>query len=110
MKKVTFSGTSCKEIGNSAFQNCDNLSELTLPSSLITIGESAFRFTNIQTIVIPASVREIKEYAFGLLLNGQQVTFESPTGWYAVRENEEHAVEESDLKSHLSGGWRLIKK
>ncbi len=110
VKKVTFSGTSCKEIGNSAFQYCDNLSELTLPSSLITIGESAFRFTNIQTIVIPASVREIKEDAFGYLLNGQQVTFENPNGWYAVRGNEEYAVEENLLKSYLSDGWRLIKK
>ena len=53
-----------RKIGNSAFAYCKNLQLETLPRNLEIIGEEAFRSTAIRTITIPASVVELGNSAF----------------------------------------------
>ena len=59
---VTYNVTS---IGESAFENCENLGSVTLPEGLESIGIRAFELcSNLASINIPSSVTEIGEYAF----------------------------------------------
>lgn len=53
-----------ESIGNSAFANCGALTSLTLPESLVTIGDSAFSGHSIPSLVIPDSVETIGAKAF----------------------------------------------
>ena len=63
---VNFDGEDLKvtAIANSAFQNCSNLTSVTIPSSVTAIGGRAFAKSGIKTIDIPNSVTEIGPYAF----------------------------------------------
>ena len=51
-------------IGNSCFLGCSTLRNIQLPSTLISIGDNAFRRTNISTITIPEGVTSIGNYCF----------------------------------------------
>jgi len=58
-------------IGRSAFQNCQSLSGVTIPNSVISIGSYAFqscsdfqRTTGLRNIVIPNGVTSIGEWSF----------------------------------------------
>lgn len=50
-------------IGDYSFGFCENVEEVTLPSSLETIGNSAFSGTSIKKIVLPDAMTEIGESA-----------------------------------------------
>lgn len=51
---------SITEIGDEAFRNCTNITELTLPESLTTIGAGAFKgCTGIAELTLPASLTSI---------------------------------------------------
>ena len=67
LNKVTFS-EGVTEIGESAFSQKryfnSNAFEVVLPSTLKTIGKSAFLANNLITITIPANVTSIGSYAF----------------------------------------------
>jgi len=63
---VTYSGTeyTVYDIGDYAFQNCDELTSVTLPKTVTSIGAYAFqKCTGLTSITMP-SVRTIDEYAF----------------------------------------------
>ena len=51
-------------IGKQAFNGCSNLTSITIPASVTSIGESAFRLSGLTSITIPASVTIIGGYAF----------------------------------------------
>jgi hypothetical protein len=51
-------------IGGRAFQSCDVLDSISLPKTLQAIGVSAFGGTALRTVIIPKSVRNIRDYAF----------------------------------------------
>ena len=52
-------------IGNSAFQNCDNLTSIEIPNSITNIGGWAFfNCSNLTSIEIPSSVTSIDDRAF----------------------------------------------
>lgn len=52
-------------IGSSAFSNCTNLTSITIPEGVTTIGSSAFeRCTGLTSVVIPSSVTDMGSSAF----------------------------------------------
>ena len=51
-------------IENWSFAFCQNLVTITIPDSVISIGENAFVDCNLQTITIPGSVTNIGQWAF----------------------------------------------
>ena len=62
LKSVTVTG-GCIDRG--AFENCGNITNITLGDSVTTIGDDAFsRCTSLTSIVIPDSVTSIGDYAF----------------------------------------------
>ncbi|MBP5256266.1 MAG: leucine-rich repeat protein, partial [Clostridia bacterium] len=55
-----------KEIENSAFERNDHLTDLVIEEGVKIIGMSAFMYCfELKTVTIPASVTEIRDYAFG---------------------------------------------
>lgn len=52
------------KIGEKSFLSCEKLASVTIPTSVKTIGVSAFNGTGLTSIDIPASVETIEEYAF----------------------------------------------
>lgn len=52
------------ELRNSAFEGCYDLREVELPSSLRTIGKSAFWSCALETLEVPEGVTTIGDYAF----------------------------------------------
>lgn len=57
-------GIPVKVIGNHAFKNCRDIHTLTLPNSIVTIGDNAFSSCAFETVEIPASVEKINQSAF----------------------------------------------
>ena len=62
---------------NGSFEGCSSLTQITIPSSVTSIGESAFRgcssLTQI-TFTIPSSVTSIGEFAFSYCPSLTQIT------------------------------------
>ncbi len=58
-------GKNVTSIGDYAFENCTNLTSITIPDSVTNIGQRAFLFCNsLKSITIPKNVQDIGEYAF----------------------------------------------
>lgn len=57
-------GNGCLEIGYAMFMDCAALTEITLPESLVVIGDSAFDGTSLKTINIPKDVEVIEKGVF----------------------------------------------
>lgn len=57
MKNVAF-------IGNNAFTQCSNLSQIDLPKSLVTIEHNAFSDTGIQQVELPNGFTELSDNLF----------------------------------------------
>lgn len=51
-------------IDNHAFSGCDKVTSITLPNTIVSIGEYSFADTNITTMTIPESVTELAGYVF----------------------------------------------
>ena len=64
LKSVTIP-SSITKIGFGAFGYCTSLTSVTIPSSITEIGEAAFANTGLKEIKIPSSVKLIEEHAFG---------------------------------------------
>ena len=66
---VTYKGTTYRvnSIGKCAFQNCRELTSVSIPSSVVTINDDAFRRSGLTSITIPSTVTTIgKRLFFGL--------------------------------------------
>jgi hypothetical protein len=69
-------------IGDSAFEGCANIENVTLPKTITTICDSAFRgCSSLKSLIIPSSTTHIDDYAFSDCENllsvtiGKNVTF-----------------------------------
>lgn len=61
-------------IGGSAFMGCSRLKNVVLPTNLLSISSQAFMQCAIEEIVVPNSVKEIQDKAFGDCRNLRSIT------------------------------------
>ncbi len=86
LKNVTLPNSLIK-IGNSAFEECC-FSSFNLPNGLLEIGKSAFYHCNsLTSIFIPKIVRIIGEYAFSLCENLTKIDVDINNPFYDSRDN-----------------------
>lgn len=77
LKSVRFYDDGATRIPASAFANCTSLTNVVLPSTMMSIGANAFsNCTSLAEITIPASVITIDASAFGGCTALRRVTFE----------------------------------
>ena len=60
-------GDEVTSIGNSAFEECANLTEVAIGSGVTRIGEGAFAMAALSSVFIPRSVQEIGTFAFACI-------------------------------------------
>ena len=53
-----------RNLGSSAFSNCQGLTGVTIPSGITTIPHSAFRTCGLTTVTLPSNLSSIDDYAF----------------------------------------------
>ncbi|MBQ7423229.1 MAG: leucine-rich repeat domain-containing protein [Prevotella sp.] len=63
-----------EEIGSNAFYGCQNLKEITLPSTVTTIGSMAFNTTALTTFNFTPAITSIGEKAFGNNASMSEIT------------------------------------
>lgn len=51
-------------IGSYAFQSCMNITSVSLPEGLVSIGNSAFYYTHLHEVLFPSTLKSIGEYSF----------------------------------------------
>ena len=88
LKSVTIHSSE-ETIGESAFESCENLSDVLFesPSSLTHIGKSSFyNCKELSKISIPSSVKRIGEGAFSFGSSLHYVTFEAPCSLTSIME------------------------
>lgn len=56
---------SVKAVSSDAFSGCTGITSLTLPNSIVSIGDDAFQQVGITTLSLPSSLQFIGSYAFG---------------------------------------------
>ena len=91
---------SVAQIGDYAFANCPNLTDVTLTSGVAEIGDCAFWSSrNLTDITIPSSVTEIGDRAFNYVIYAENedekiysVTIHGEAGSYAETYANEHGI------------------
>ena len=88
LKTVTFvKTTASQKLGNGMFEGCVNLTNLTLQPNFTEIGTTAFRYTAIASVEIPAKVTSIGTSAFADNANLKTVTFAASTSKLTLKNN-----------------------
>ena len=67
------------DLAEAAFKQCEELTAVTLPDTLVTLGKDALRETSITTISIPASVAYIPMRCFWSCASLESIEFEGST-------------------------------
>ena len=70
----TLGGCVVKHIGNSAFSFSSDITSITLPSTIETIGAGAFAYCDFETVIIPDGVTSIKKGTFSSCNSLRSVT------------------------------------
>lgn len=98
IKKVTIN-EGMTSIGCSAFAYCENLISANIPNGVERIGWDAFWNTNISSVYIPKSVREIWNAAFGdcdnlvsIIVDAENPVYDSRSGCNAIIETSENRL------------------
>lgn len=95
------------KIGDYAFEWCKKLTDVVIPPNVIEIGERAFSGSNLQSIVIPESVKFIGEHAFSSGENLVEIRIESKKTKYDSRNNC-HAMIDTTSNSLIVGCQNTI--
>lgn len=67
-------------IGNEAFRNCSSLTSFTIPDGVTSIGDSTFyNCSRLSSLTIPESVRSIERGAFAICSGLTQITVQAVT-------------------------------
>lgn len=83
-------------IGDRAFDDCDELTLVTIPEGVLTIGEDAFSYcTGLESLAIPASVTSIGDRAFSCCYGLNSITVASDNQYYDSRDNCNALIETS---------------
>ncbi len=95
-------GGSVKTVGERAFANCADLSDLKLTQGLETIGAEAFYGdSSVDGVLIPSSVTSIGDDAFAPMAGGSGFELDYYTGSYAQTYCEENGIE--NAVGHMLG-------
>ena len=85
----TISGYPVTRIENAAFRSCSNLTRVSLPDGVVSIGEESFySCSNLAEIIIPNSVSSIGESAFRYC--SSLVSINLPEGLTTINESTFH--------------------
>lgn len=87
-----------RSIGQHAFYLCNEITNLTIPNTVVSIGSAAFQFASFSSVTIPSSVTSIAESAFSFNNNLNSISFSEnlvdvgataflSTGWYNSKPN-----------------------
>ena len=72
-----FEGLRVTSIGKDAFYGCSNLTSVTIPQSVTSIGDGAFGYSGITEFIIPSSITSIGQAAFIKCLGLTSITIPS---------------------------------
>ena len=87
-------------IGSYAFENCQNLTSISIPTSVTSIGMRAFEnCSSLESIVIPEKVNAIGSQAFSSCSSLTFVLFENVSNWFVsyLYPNSDISLSENDL-------------
>lgn len=92
------------EIGYYAFAYGNNLKNVSLPSQLTKIGQSAFYSSKIESLTIPANVTQIDYRAFGYGMSElKSLVFNNPNGWHTKDNNGNILMDLDASKLNVAG-------
>lgn len=94
--------TGLTSIGDRAFDNCKNLTNLRLPEGISSIELGAFLHCDLHSIYIPASVKEIGIYPFVHNSNLTSIQVDAANTYYDSR-NECNAIIETSSNTLIQG-------
>jgi hypothetical protein len=79
----TVNGLAVNHIGTGAFRGCSSLTSVSIPGSVIGIGDGAFSSSSVTSVTIPISVTVIGPGAFGGCTNLQTITVDALNSIYS---------------------------
>lgn len=95
-----------ERIGEAAFLDCEFLRSITLPESLVSIGDGAFNGTSLKELVIPRGVTSLgtsilDPEVLAFMVDPKEI--QSPAGW--AKEELEEALDRSLVTWRTFGGY-----
>lgn len=91
-----------------------SLTALTFPETLVSIGDTAFWGTSVQSLRIPKNVREIGKGAFAECKGLKTAIFEEPKGWWGWYSDESIGTSRIFprlfMRMSRLNAWKLTKK